>query len=83
MATKRTVLVEKVLMALQGSTRVRTLIAASMGISVYTVSRWVKHNDPYLCLPDAMKVIMGNISIPEGESYTQEVEMGDKHLAVN
>lgn len=83
MTTKRTVLVSKVHKAIDSTPSIRTAIAAALDVSYATVTRWSKNNDPYLCLPDSLKVIKQNISIPDGESYTEEVEIGNKYLAVN
>ncbi len=81
MSTKRTVLVPKILAEVRASNRIRNLIAISLNNSANTVGTWARNNDPYLCLPDSMKVIKEEIPLPDGESYTCEVEIGDKHLS--
>lgn len=78
----RTILNEKILAMVQTSPSIRTGIAAAMRVHPNTVSRWAKDNDPQLAHPDSIAAIKLWATLPKGESYTCQVEQGDKHLTI-
>ena len=77
---KKTQLIPKVLTAVQSMASIRYGIAKAHGVSRQTTWRWSHHNDPQLCEPKSLRVIQKFISLPDGESFTEMVEIGDKFL---
>lgn len=80
---QRTVLSEKVIAYVRASVNIRTKIAAALNVNPFTVGKWAKNNDPQLCLPDSLAIIKANITLPNGESYTTKVTIGETHLQDN
>ena len=81
--TNRTVLADNVIETVRASVRIRTEIAAALGVNPRTVDKWSVNNDPQLCLPDSMDVIRRNITLRGDGGFTQKLSISEPHHIVD
>jgi transcriptional antiterminator len=53
------------LMKLTKKPVLRAMLAEHFNVSTYTIERYIKRNDPYLCFSEALSIIANDLGQPE------------------
>jgi hypothetical protein len=77
---KKKQLTPRVLAGVEATPSIRNALASAHNVSRMTVWRWARDNDPQLSEPKSIRVIQKFISLPPDQSFTEVIEIGDKHL---